>query len=343
MGDGAPFPFIVGCPRSGTTLLRLMLNAHPELAIPNESYFPVELRPWIRRYRKNGGFDLGLFAQDLATGSSFPQVRRNWELEPSLILNRLTGIHDIDYAEALRRLYALYAEVHGKPLYGDKTPWFVLHMRYLGTLFPEARFIHLIRDVRDVAPSLQAKEWGPDTLVDTAALWRHMVRSGQRDGQRLGAARYLEVRYEQLVTDPPGTLMRVCNFLGLSYRTQMLDYHEDALQQLPEHVRGLDKNLTSRPIQGLRDWRRDLDPHSISTCETVTAPLLRRLGYPLSHHRLPLRPRAVTALRGYLWSARYRRRRIYFSYGRNKFKGKLWLKSRRWYLTALKHRVWGTR
>jgi hypothetical protein len=147
-----------------------------------------------------------------------------------------------------------------------------------------------------------------------------MVRAGRRAGRGLGQGRYLEVNYEQLVSDPEATLRDICAFISVEYREEMLSYPDHALQALPEHARGLDKNLTRPPIAGLRDWRRDLAARSISICEAVAASQLRRLGYVVSEPRPSLRLRVETALQVYSWSVSRRRRAIHFWLGRTRFK-----------------------
>jgi hypothetical protein len=156
MPERPPFPFIVGSGRSGTTLLRLMLEQHPDLAIPPESYFPISLRHREPRYVSSGGFDLGRYASDLLENVRF----RDWKLD-QMVRDRLSGVEPIDWAEAIRRTFALYAERERKPRYGDKTPWFIMRIDELSTMFPEARFVHLIRDGRDVALSIRGMSWAP--------------------------------------------------------------------------------------------------------------------------------------------------------------------------------------
>src|SRR5438067_4557076 len=142
MPERPPFPFVVGSGRSGTTLLRLMLEQHPDLAIPPESYFPISMRHRNPRYVTQEGFDLDRFRVDLTENVRF----RDWKLDEDVVASRLHGVAPIDWAEAIRKTFALYAEKEDKPRYGDKTPWFIMRISELSELFPESRFVHLIRD-----------------------------------------------------------------------------------------------------------------------------------------------------------------------------------------------------
>jgi hypothetical protein len=277
--DRVPFPFVAGSVRSGTTMLRLMLNRHPELAVPGEAYFPVRLWPYRQKYLGPDGFDMHLLTDDLLENPALPDFRDNWGLDPEHVRRELPRRRADDYPDAIRRVYELYAEAHGKPRYGNKTPVFVRRMALLAEMFPEATFVHLIRDGRDVVTSMLEQAWGPTRLTDAAALWKRLVEEGTSTGARLGSQRYLEIRYEDLVTDPESTLERVCSHIGLDPTPEMLRYHEDALDHLPPRVHHLDQNLTWPPTPGLRDWRRDMDPADLETFEAIAGDLLEHLGY----------------------------------------------------------------
>lgn len=299
-----PFPFVVGVARSGTTLLRLMLDRHPELAIPPESYFPLALLRRRRRFTTPRGVDLGALVEVLLSDRSWSlrQLRETWGIDPGVLRTRVFGTAP-SYAEAIRALYRLYADLHAKPRYGDKTPTFITEMPLLSRLFPDASFVHVVRDGRDVAASLLEMRFGPRNVEDAAALWAEQVRLARRDRARVS---YLEVRYERLVTDPRTVLEEVCAFLELSWEPRMLRFHEHAAARLagesvpPENVRGLARPLSA----GLRDWRRDMRRTDIARFEAVAGDALRQLGYEIaSGDRAPsrrarlVRARAASALR----------------------------------------------
>ena len=142
---GPPVPFIVGVTRSGTTLLRLMLDAHPDLAIPPETHFVPSL---IKATRKRGvSCDE---AHGIVTG------HRQWgdfNLDSAELLRRYCELDRIDPETTIRAFFELYAEREGKPRWGDKTPNYVRRMKQIENWIPEARFVHMIRDGRDAALS----------------------------------------------------------------------------------------------------------------------------------------------------------------------------------------------
>jgi hypothetical protein len=294
MLERPPFPFVVGSGRSGTTLLRLMLEQHPDLAIPPESYFPVSMRHREPRYHSSTGFDLDAFVTDLLRNVRF----QDWGLSESTVRSALRGVEPIDWAEAIRRTFALYAEKEGKPRYGDKTPWFIMRITELSLLFAESRFVHLIRDGRDVALSIREMSWGPSRMPALAEFWAKRIRVGRTEGARLGPERYHELRYEDLVEDPASELRRVCAFLDLDFREEMLAYAGRAPDAVLERERDQHRHLSKAVTKGLRDWRTQLSPDDVAVFEAVAGRELVSCGYEraVPSPSLSVRARAKTGV-----------------------------------------------
>src|SRR5439155_5974632 len=137
-----------------------------------------------------------------------------------------------DWPHAMRRIYALYARSQGKTRYGDKTPWFVLYLPLLSRMFPEARFLHLIRDGRDVALAIRDVDWGPSDPPLIADFWARRVRAGRKAGGRLEPGRYDELRYEDLLADPEGRTRDLCAFFDVEFLPEMLEFHERRVETL---------------------------------------------------------------------------------------------------------------
>jgi hypothetical protein len=270
------FPFIVARGRSGTTLLRAMFDSHPDMAVPPESHFICQLASRRARFSRGGRFFVDRFTDDLGRHESFPR----WGLAIDDVRGRLRAVSVNDYSEAIRQIFALYAEARGKRRYAEKTPINIMNIPLLATLFPESRFIHLIRDGRDVALSYLDTDFGVDTVPHAAIYWRRFVREGRRAGRRLGPARYREVRYEELLADPERTLRELCQFVDLPYAPSMLEYPERANELMADvphrehHTR-----LALPPTAGLRDWRRDMDGPDVELFEAIAGDLLDELGY----------------------------------------------------------------
>jgi len=266
--------FVLGVRRSGTTLLRVMLDRHSELAVPDESYFIPQLAG-----RDRGRLDLDRFEDDLRR---LPALR-DWGVRAEDVRARLEP--GATLADGLRAVYELYAEARGKRRWGDKTPMYMQHLRLLGRLFPDALYVHLVRDGRDAALSFLAmprgivtETWGhPRTVAGFACQWRSEVVAARAIGKLVGSGRYLEVRYEALVAGPEGELRRICDFAGLPYEPAMLDYAGALDLSAKPHQ----QSLSRPPTPGLRDWRAAMAPADVAAFERVAGDLLAACDYEL--------------------------------------------------------------
>jgi hypothetical protein len=296
----APAPIIVGASRSGTTLLRLMLDAHPELAIPPETHFHrvFSLRfnrmsyllgtPWltpILRY---------CFYRTITTAHTWG----DFHLSSIVFRQKLRGISPFTIAEGCRCFYRMYAQRFEKPRWGDKTPNYLTKLHRIQQVLPEAHFIHVIQDGRDVALSKQGLWFGPGTSIEAqAADWMWCVREARQQAQR--CPHYLEVRYEDIVTDTERALKTVCEFIALPYHEDMLKYHETACTRIDEqagwrHPDGrvwVEKEqfhelhqLTRLPPQasGVGRWRIEMSKQDRDRYESIAGLMLRDLGYETS-------------------------------------------------------------
>jgi hypothetical protein len=280
------FPFIVGCWRSGTTLLRLMLDSNPDLAIPNESHFIPQLSArWLHASPTQAPWEA--FAEDLVSNDWFS----TWGLSENDVRRSLSDVGPGSFPEAMRCIFALYARERGKTRYGDKTPSYIQCMPRLAALFPEGRFIHIVRDGRDVALSIMELGFGAETLDRAALEWAHRVRRGRRAGRRLGRERYLEVRYETLVDAPTNVLLGICEFLDLPFSPDMLRYFDradDALRGLNERRRRFHRHLYSPPSARLRDWRQQMHREQVVVFEALAGDVLEEFGYETTVPKLSL-------------------------------------------------------
>ena len=263
---GPPF-CIVGSARSGTTLLRLMLNAHRDVAVPPESRFITELQ------QTNDPVDVESFLSKLAAHKRFDA----WDLPLDAVRNEVEG-ERVPYAEAIAAAYRAYARVHGKPRWGDKTPRYVMNIPFLAELFPDARFIHLYRDGRNVALSFAHVPFGPKNVGQAAALWSERVHKGLQDGRALPAGRYIEIRYEDLVDDAAGEAKDICEFLDLEFDSGMLDYTERARDAVLSRAAKYNPHVTEKPSR-TRSWEDEMPPDQVEVFEAVAGACLSELGY----------------------------------------------------------------
>lgn len=293
-----PVPHIVGVSRSGTTLLRAMLASHPDLAIPEEADFRLSMSVDPRRYERSDGLDLEAFLSDLLRDPHFHW----WGLSESEVRSALREAAPRSFADAMRALFRHCALMEGKTRYGDKTPQALQVLPRLAGLFPEARFIHIIRDGRDVALSHIHTEGFIRSVGEVALIWKKRIEQGQRGGSVLGPERYREVRYERLVEDPEGVLRSLCEYIELDFHRSMLRYFERPLEVLGPtqqdiHAHG---SLHLPPTKGLRDWREQMSRNDLETFEAIAGDLLEGLGYERSVPFVTARMRFRAGLvRGY--------------------------------------------
>lgn len=290
MTEGPPF-FIVGSARSGTTLLRLILNAHPDVAVPPESRFVAELYPGTRRVPRER------FLTSLAAHKRF----QTWDLPITVVAEELASIApdepDVDYADAIAAPFRAYARVGGKTRWGDKTPRYVERLEFLSELFPTARFIHLIRDGRNVALSYANVPFGPKTVGKAAALWSKRVRAGYEVGRSvLGGERYLEVLYEDLVEDAEGETKDICAFIDLDFDPGMLDYTERARDSVLPRASTFNPRVTDRPTANVRSWQDSMPPEQVEVFEAVAGETLSLIGYERRFPHPGPRARAIARL-----------------------------------------------
>lgn len=284
-----PFPFFVGCGRSGTTLVRSMFDSHPEMAVVYESFFVSRLLRRRRRYESSGGFRLGRFTADLTGHFAFRKLGLSADEVAQLLVEAIPATT----ADALRVVYAAHATRQGKSRYGDKTPLYVNVLPVLAGALPEARFVHIVRDGRNVALAYLQAPWGPSSVVEACVYWKHNVERGRRAGRRLGPGRYREVSYERLTEDPEAVLGELCPFVGLEFDPAMLAYFERPEEVMAtirnrHHHQGLSQPVTT----GVRDWRSQMAPGDVATFESLAGPLLEQMGYERACPKLPAGVRA---------------------------------------------------
>ena len=292
---GAPAPFVVGVGRSGTTLLRMMLDAHPQLAIPPETHF---VNPFIQASGRIR------FSPAIASRAIVADQRRRWHdfgLDQRELLERFEAVEPFNTADALRAFYRLYADKHGKTRWGDKTPDYVRKMKKIRKTLPEARFVHVIRDGRDAGLSQNARmiKRGKQPLPprEMARRWRKRIIKSREDAAEIAGGEYLEVRYEDLVADTEAVLRRVCELVELEYDPVMLSYHERASERLQEMAGALPATrarpereagervaaheMTTKPPdpERLAVWKREMNEPENAEFEQAAGYLLDELGY----------------------------------------------------------------
>lgn len=283
-GDN-PHAFVVGCPRSGTTMFQRMLAMHSMLA----------LLPEVGWLATAPGDPAAVDSEGCVT----PQFLRRLVERPTLgryavlplpteeIENLLTSGVRVPYDVFSGWLFDRYGAAQGRPLVVNKTVGNALHVDVLARTWPGARVVHLIRDGRDVAMSANGwrraarlaetfPTWTDEPVATAALWWEWHVRRAREAGRLLGPDRYLEIQYEQLARWPEATLSVVCAFLGIPYDPAMSRFHEGREVDTP----GVDAKHAWRPVTvGLRNWRTQMRRADQAVFEAVAGDLLEELGY----------------------------------------------------------------
>ena len=275
-----------------------MLDAHPELAIPPETHFLPAL---IELYAGGREPNTDELVEAVETHPGWRDFGMD-ENELRIAFAARAGLGSPgDAAGAIRAFYAAYASAHEKPRWGDKTPVYIESIAQIGSVLgDQARFVHLIRDGRDVAVSRGARavKRGREATpaADEAETWKRRIEGARVQGSEV--AHYLELRYEDLIADAEPVLRKVCGFSELEYDPAMLDYHRRASERLselsdlpgkggkvrPGSERIAAHALTSEPPRADRveRWRTELSGEAIADYERVAGDLLSDLGYPLA-------------------------------------------------------------
>ena len=277
----APF-FIVGSQRSGTTMLRLMLNNHPNIAIPFESGFIPEM---ARRAETFGD----LTAMDNRRRLLEEIAESSWVRRGNLItdLDELVQLPAASYGELVDNIFSSYAARQGKSRWGDKTPGYITELDSIRAALPNARIIHLVRDGRDVAMSMKNVSWGSPHIIRLAQSWRWNVTIGHRMGCMIPDD-YLLLRFEDLVRNPASMLRRVCEFIDEPYSEQILDYAGSAEQHMPaDSLQWHQSSVKAPDTDKISGWKRRMSHSDVVLFEQVAATTLEEFGYEISGYKTP--------------------------------------------------------
>jgi hypothetical protein len=241
----APPVFVVGCPRSGTTLVQTILDSHPHLSVLYEADALIDIPLGLRSWRANAQEALRLV-------EAIPNFLEDGvDFRTSRAACRELGITDA--AGAMRALAASQAVDQRKRRWGTKIPKALLHLTELAVVYPDAQFVHVIRDGRDSASS-QARVLDR-SIVQGALMWRTGMRTGRSAGSRLGHERYLEVRLEELLYSSEHQIRRICEFLGEGFDPSMLHFSTTARERIPASTLQFHPRLGEppRPLPPNRD------------------------------------------------------------------------------------------
>lgn len=289
-----PLHFIIGCPRSGTYLLSNILDQSGQIAIPTETHFiPLFdryaflaggiqsssartrllkaiyafLEIWLTRAEIERNFDEMIQHSLLATHGDFEQIIRE----------------NHSYAEMVLAIYERYATAKGAEHYGDKSAFFqhIPLERIDHAVNHQAKFIHIVRDGRDVCLSWMKLSMGPENLAIAARAWRDHI-AGKRQWGALHPDRYCETRYEDLLENPERETRRICEFIGIEFKPEMLQFHQGEMAQAIAN--SSTHAMLGKPIDSSNSekWRSLMTPEDLAFFEWLAGEELAKAGYPIN-------------------------------------------------------------
>lgn len=269
--------FIVSSGRAGTTLLRSMLVAGGEIAIPPESHTLAFTALQFQAMQEQSWYNLVRLVISLFEGiASF----QHWDiaLNPVYVQARSLPEQERSLAKILDLVYLHYASVYFPQarLWGDQSPFNTMRLPWIQAVFPAGRYLHLLRDGRDVVASYKQKG---DPLPWAVERWKTSVYAARKAEKQLGPAGFLEVRYEDLVTAPEQTLKAICDFAEIAFQPQMLDYWK--LPTTLEHRYQAHHRNLQKPVfrSSIGSWQQRLTADEQALVNHKLAPLLHDLGY----------------------------------------------------------------
>jgi len=236
----SPF-FILGNPRSGTSLFRLMLNSHPNIIVPPESVF---LQWWHEKYKnwskKNSQntIDVEEYVHDILNSKKI----EDWNLIRQELINKINRLNPSNYGELSSIIYCCYNKFKSDiDLIGDKNNYYIHHLDLINSIYPNAKYIHLIRDGRDVAcsykkiKSLQTNsKYKPDLVFKIKDIALEWSENNFKIEKFLNNKMSLKIRYEDLLIDPIFYLSKVCKYLEIPFHSQMLDFYKVEFNDEPK-------------------------------------------------------------------------------------------------------------
>jgi len=268
--------FIVGRPRSGTKLLRSLLNGHSRISIPFwESNF---IPRYINKHHEFGNIEtfknFVKFFKFFEKIEFFRKINNHPEYAGIVECNQwYSEIKDYSYSGAISAFFKMYAKRENKSIWGDKSPGYMLYSKELKKLFPESKFIHIIRDVRDHCLSIMnAWNWNP---YRAAQYWNDSIKKCRKDARSFLKNDYYEIKYENLIENPDVELVKLCKFLNINY--------ENKMQQMDKPTENLGDAKGAKIIlsQNKTKWHHKMSDNMVRKIETISFEMLIGLNYEI--------------------------------------------------------------
>jgi len=304
--------FIVGANRSGTTLLRLILNAHSRIAIPEEVvYFGSFMAGVsIEKWRSPGLSDeaYSKFVHDFVFKKCAPlQGVNNQEVIKQILQDK-----PYDFSKPYRYMLESWAVTHKKQRWGEKTPGNLFYADILLEMFPDARFIHVVRDPRAGVSSMMNTTFFPKDIVFNA-LSRHKFMTEGRAilENSVPPEQRMSVRYEDLVMNPEEAIQALCDFLQEPFEPSMMAFYKDSSRYMKQDAATSFNQAATKPIsvEMLNKWKKKLTESDIAQIELLCSSEMKEFEYEFENKPLKLGKRSEIILKKLYWDWQVRRHR----------------------------------
>lgn len=283
--------FIIGNPRSGTTLLRLMLNRHKSISVPPEAGFLV----WLHKEFSDFKFteeNLSVFVGALKNTKKI----ENWNLDFQTLEGHIRERKPDDFAALMNEIYAYYSKVQlnkNVELYGDKNNYYLNKIDVLHKLYPTAKFLHIIRDGRSVAVSYKElmqkaidSKYAPNLPADIENIaneWVSNIRTIEASFEKIDPILHQTVRFEDLVAEPEQSLRLICEFFEVDFDNAMLKYYETTHSgglEPDEYMQWKSKNKMPLQTEEIEKYKK-LDKQEILIFNDIARKVLEKYKFPV--------------------------------------------------------------
>lgn len=283
--------FVIGNPRSGTTLLRLILTSHPDIVIPPESAFLI----WLEEKYRDWTSDLlnkklDYYLNDLFNCKKFD----TWRLDRKKLKSYIQQSSPGDYASLSSLIYKFYAIKMGRKAkrWGDKNNWYLNYIGLIKKLYKDTFFVHIVRDGRDVACSYKELNDAkinhiyapklPNKIKDIASDWVNNLKTINQSFKNIGWENVLEIRYEDLIENPEKVIKKICRCVGVKYYKNMLNFYKfnKKMKLEPESfMKWKKRTLNKIDNKTVGKYKRFLTKKEINQFEGLCSTTLLHYGY----------------------------------------------------------------
>ncbi len=273
--------FVIGSERSGTTLVMAILGCHPRLAVPEVAWYYPRFRPYLFTYGPLGeAANFRTLCHEMAYGLRTPFW--GMAVDPDRFGDEITaraGALEQSFAGAYAAMFERYAEHEGKPRWGEKTPYNLFYVGEILQDFPNAQFVFIYRDGRDVSAEFLDASFGPTNIYAAAELWRMGQDAVAPWRAKLSDDQWFDIRYEDFVRDPVAGIKSLCGFLGEDYSDDMLAFHTTPTAQ--RRGRTKDNWAVGEPIseKHVGIHKQLLSPRDQRILSSVAGAALAEYGY----------------------------------------------------------------